>query len=106
MLQIVSELEVVSPNITKNPLPTHDGPIVNMIEKDSSKGHEVITSTNNDGLSNSFEKLSICIINDGMDDDKVILPTHGEFLDNWIVKILPIPIIKSYDVSIFLWLSL
>ncbi|GKV11298.1 hypothetical protein SLEP1_g22563 [Rubroshorea leprosula] len=67
-LQITSELEVVGPNITKNPLPTHDGPTINMIKKDSDKG---------------------------MDEDKVILPAHGESLDNGIVEILPIPIIKS-----------
>ncbi|GKV15498.1 hypothetical protein SLEP1_g26285 [Rubroshorea leprosula] len=94
-LQITSEPEVVGPNVTKNPLPTHDGPTVNMIEKDSDKGHEVTTSTNNDGLSTSFEKLSICVIDEAKGDDKLILPTHGEALDNKIVEILPVPIIKS-----------
>ncbi|GKV51312.1 hypothetical protein SLEP1_g57982 [Rubroshorea leprosula] len=94
-LQITSEPEVVGPNVIKNPLPTHDGPTVNMIEKDSNKGHEVITSTYNDGLSASFEKLSICVIDEAKGDDKLILPTHGEALDNKIVEILPVPIIKS-----------
>ncbi|GKV48863.1 hypothetical protein SLEP1_g55653 [Rubroshorea leprosula] len=94
-LQITSEPEVVVSNITKNPLPTHDGPIVNMIKKDSDKGHEVTTSTNNDGLSTSFEKLSICVIDEGKGDDKLILPTHGEALDNKLVEILPVLIIKS-----------
>ncbi|GKV35915.1 hypothetical protein SLEP1_g44117 [Rubroshorea leprosula] len=93
-LQIASEPEVVGPNITKNSLPTHDGPTVNMIEKDSDKGHEVTTSTNNDGLSTSFEKLSICVIDEGKGDDKLILPTHGEALDNKTVEILLVPIIK------------
>ncbi|GKV38976.1 hypothetical protein SLEP1_g46822 [Rubroshorea leprosula] len=82
-LQITSDPEVVGPNITKNPLPTHDGPTVNMIEKDSDKGYEVTTSTNNDGLSTSFEKLSICVIDEGRGDD------------NKTVKILPVPVIKS-----------
>ncbi|GKU89459.1 hypothetical protein SLEP1_g3593 [Rubroshorea leprosula] len=94
-LQIASEPEVVGLNITKNPLPTHNGPTVNMIEKDSNKDHEVITSTNIDGLSTSFGKLSVCIIDEGMDDDKVSLPAHGESLDNETVEILHVPIIKS-----------
>ncbi|GKV11651.1 hypothetical protein SLEP1_g22891 [Rubroshorea leprosula] len=94
-LQITSEPGVVGPNVTKNHLPTHDGPTVNMIKKDSDKGHEVTTSTNNDGLSTSFEKLSICVIDEGKGDDKLILPTHGEALDNKTVEILHVPIIKS-----------
>ncbi|GKV17025.1 hypothetical protein SLEP1_g27583 [Rubroshorea leprosula] len=45
-LKIASEPEVVGPNIAKNPLPTHDGPTINMIikdlnvEKDSHRGHK------------------------------------------------------------------
>ncbi|GKV34678.1 hypothetical protein SLEP1_g43032 [Rubroshorea leprosula] len=70
-LQITSEPEVVGPNITKNPLPTHDGPTVNMIEKDSDKGRG---------------------------DDKLTLPTHGEALDNKTVEILLVPIIKSKEI--------
>ncbi|GKV12745.1 hypothetical protein SLEP1_g23859 [Rubroshorea leprosula] len=89
------EPEVVGLNVTKNPLSTHDGPTVNMIEKDFDKGHEVTTSTNNDGLSTSFEKLSICVIDEAKGDDKLILPTHGEALDNKTVEILSVPIIKS-----------
>ncbi|GKV40238.1 hypothetical protein SLEP1_g47907 [Rubroshorea leprosula] len=40
-LQIASEPKVVGPNITKNPLPTHDNSTVNMIEKDFEEGQEV-----------------------------------------------------------------
>ncbi|GKV00144.1 hypothetical protein SLEP1_g12886 [Rubroshorea leprosula] len=94
-LQITLEPKVVGPNVTKNPLPPRDGPTINMIEKDSDKGHEVTTSTNNDGLSTSFEKLSICVIDVAKGDDKLILPTHGEALGNKIAEILPVPIIKS-----------
>ncbi|GKU89516.1 hypothetical protein SLEP1_g3645 [Rubroshorea leprosula] len=47
-LQIASEPEVVGPNITKNPLPTHNGSTINMIEKDFEEGQEVaaVTLTN------------------------------------------------------------
>ncbi|GKV13696.1 hypothetical protein SLEP1_g24682 [Rubroshorea leprosula] len=47
-LQIASEQKVVGPNITKNPLPTHDSSTVNMIEKDFEEGQEVaaVTFTN------------------------------------------------------------
>ncbi|GKV17144.1 hypothetical protein SLEP1_g27684 [Rubroshorea leprosula] len=47
-LQIASEPKVVGPNITKNPLPTHDSSTVNMIEKDFEEGQEVaaVTLTN------------------------------------------------------------
>ncbi|GKV26011.1 hypothetical protein SLEP1_g35373 [Rubroshorea leprosula] len=39
-------------------------------------------STNDHGLSTSLDKLSICVIDEGMDDDKVILPTQSESLDS------------------------
>ncbi|GKU96994.1 hypothetical protein SLEP1_g10174 [Rubroshorea leprosula] len=52
-------------------------------------------STNDDGLNTSLETLSICVIDEGRDDDKDILPAQGESLDNWTVEILPVPIIKS-----------
>ncbi|GLT49720.1 hypothetical protein SLA2020_232580 [Shorea laevis] len=47
-LQIASEPKVVGPNIIRNPLPTHDGSTVNMIEKDFEEGQEVaaVTLTN------------------------------------------------------------
>ncbi|GKV24786.1 hypothetical protein SLEP1_g34355 [Rubroshorea leprosula] len=53
-----------------------------------------LVSTHNDGSSTSFEKLSISVIYEGRDDDKVILLALGETLDNWTVEILLVPIIK------------
>ncbi|GKV17074.1 hypothetical protein SLEP1_g27625 [Rubroshorea leprosula] len=44
-LQITLEPELVGPNITKNPLPTHDWSTVNIIEKDFEEGQEVATVT-------------------------------------------------------------
>ncbi|GKV36242.1 hypothetical protein SLEP1_g44391 [Rubroshorea leprosula] len=44
-LQITSKPELVGLNITKNPLPTHDGSTINMIEKDFEEGQEVATVT-------------------------------------------------------------
>ncbi|GKU88880.1 hypothetical protein SLEP1_g3094 [Rubroshorea leprosula] len=44
-LQITSKPELVGPNITKNPLPTHNSSTVNMIEKDFEESQEVATAT-------------------------------------------------------------
>ncbi|GKV19447.1 hypothetical protein SLEP1_g29708 [Rubroshorea leprosula] len=58
-LQIASEQKVVGPNITKNPLPTHDSSTVNMIEKDFEEVQEVAAVTLTNQVSSTPRQLLI-----------------------------------------------
>ncbi|GKV39925.1 hypothetical protein SLEP1_g47619 [Rubroshorea leprosula] len=64
------------------PIASNDEVIVEDASDDEDMGtldlFKSLVPTNNDGLSTSFEKLSICVINEGMDDEKVILPAHAK----------------------------